>query len=40
MEWYGHIKGYSKGGEIGKRVDNDRGIQREREDMKAELDLW
>lgn len=27
MEWYGHIKGHGKGGEIGKRVDNDRGIE-------------
>lgn len=38
MECYGHIKGYGKGGEIGKRVDNDRGIEREteREGIKAE----
>lgn len=40
MEWQGHIKGYSKEGEIGKRVDNDRGTEKqgekEREGIKAE----
>lgn len=31
MEWHGHIKGYSKGGEIGKWVDNDRGTEKQGE---------
>lgn len=36
MEWYGHIKVYDKG-EIGKRVDNDRGIERERAKWQNEI---